>query len=80
MPSADVDVTLTTAAHRNRDKSWQANDIFDIDALSIAVPYCDVVVTERHSCSVLNATKVPRKAGTRVVPTLSDLITILNET
>ncbi|MFJ3580977.1 hypothetical protein ACIPPS_01900 [Streptomyces sp. NPDC090127] len=80
MPSADVDVTLTTAAHRNRDKSWKVNDIFDIDALSIAAPYCDVVATERHASSVLNAAKIPGKAGTRIVPTLSDLVTILNET
>lgn len=42
MPSVDVAVTLKTAAHRNRDKAWVSNDIHDIDALSTAVPYCDM--------------------------------------
>jgi hypothetical protein len=42
MPSTDVSIELKTAWHRNRDKPWTANDIYDIDAMSLAVPYCDV--------------------------------------
>src|SRR5215211_4633925 len=53
MPSADVCVSLMTAAHRNPETKWTGNDMFDIDALSVAVPYCDVVVTERHARHVL---------------------------
>lgn len=30
------------------DRPWRPNDIHDIDALSVAIPYCDIVVTERH--------------------------------
>ncbi|MEU3918967.1 hypothetical protein [Streptomyces sp. NPDC029004] len=77
MPSADVYVTLTTAAHRNRDKSWEPNDIFDIDALSIAVPYCDIVVTERHASHVLRTAHMPTKVGTEIVTKLSDLVSWL---
>lgn len=29
-----------------RPVAWTVNDLRDIDALSIAVPYCDVVVTD----------------------------------
>ena len=31
--------------------------IFDIDAMALAVPYCDAVVTEKHACATL------RRAG-----------------
>ncbi|MFI7285288.1 hypothetical protein ACIBRY_01225 [Streptomyces anulatus] len=78
MPSADVHVELTYAAHRNRDKSWESNDIFDIDALSIAVPYCDVVVTERHACHVLRTARVPARVGTEVFATLGELVSWLD--
>ncbi|MEU2713897.1 hypothetical protein [Streptomyces sp. NPDC007205] len=73
MPSADVHVALVEAAHRNRDKSWEPNDIFDVDALSIAVPYCDLVVTERHACHVIRTARLPQGMQTEVVPRLSDL-------
>src|SRR5688572_22393889 len=49
-------MALKTAWHRNRDIPWSANDIYDIDAMALAVPYCDVVVTEKACppCSGLN--------------------------
>lgn len=74
MPSADVCVTLLTAAHRNPETVWTANDVFDIDALSVAVPYCDLVATERHATRTLVAAGVPDRLGTEVVATLDDLI------
>jgi hypothetical protein len=49
MPSADVWISLLTAAHRNPRGRWQPNDIFDFDALSVAIPYCDVVGAVRVS-------------------------------
>jgi len=42
------DTELKRAAHRNRQTKWKSNDLIDIDAMSLAVPYCDVVVTEWH--------------------------------
>ena len=44
MPSSDVAVTLLTARHRNPEARWTANDIFDIDSMSVAVPDGDIVV------------------------------------
>jgi hypothetical protein len=51
--------------------------MFDVDALSVAVPYCDVVVTERHATHVLQAAGLPPRLGTRVLATLDDLIEVL---
>ena len=77
MPSADAWITLHTAAHRNATTRWTPNDIFDIDALSFAVPYCDVVLTERHACHVLHAAKLPARMGTVVVATAEELVAAL---
>ena len=55
MPSTEVSIAIKTAWHRNRDKQWSANDIYDIDALALAVPYCDIVVTEKACQHVLQA-------------------------
>ncbi len=55
MPTTDVSIDLKTEMHRNGQRAarWSANDVFDMDALSLAVPYCDVVVTENHSHDAL---------------------------
>lgn len=73
MPAADVWITLRTAMHRSRDSAWKPNDIFDIDALCVAAPYCDVVVTERHSAHVLKQAGVPRRYETAILTDLDQL-------
>jgi hypothetical protein len=46
MPSSEVAVELKTALHKNGSHVWTTNDIHDIDAMAVAVPYCDVVFTD----------------------------------
>lgn len=77
MPSADAWISLLTTAHRNPQSRWEPNDIFDFDALSVAIPYCDVVVTDRHACSLANAARLPQRLGTKVIPTLDQLPSVL---
>ncbi len=73
MPSTEVSVELKTAWHRNRDKGWTANDVYDIDALSLAVPYCDIVVTEKACHHVLNVAGLGERMQTAILRTLNDL-------
>jgi hypothetical protein len=47
MPSTRAAVSLKAAYHKNNRHEWTTNDIHDIDALSIAVPYCDAVFTDK---------------------------------
>jgi len=69
MPSTRVAVSLKTIYHKNRQHVWKSNDINDIDALSIAVPYCDCVFTDKAlrdkviSCRELDIfqTEMPRR-------------------
>lgn len=77
MPSGDVCVSLIAAAHRNPQRTWSPNDIFDIDALSLAVPYCDLVVTERHAAHALHIAGVPDRCRTAVKVTLAELVDAL---
>lgn len=71
MPSSRVAITLKTRYHRNGRHQWTVNDIHDIDALAIAVPYCDAVFTDKAARSVLVASReiqplsifLPRRPG-----------------
>jgi hypothetical protein len=77
MPSADAWITLYTAAHRNATTRWTPNHIFDIDALSFAVPYSTIVLTERHATHVLHAANLPARTATIVVATPEELVAAL---
>jgi hypothetical protein len=73
MPTSDVAVALKTQMHRNGQRAalWSVNDVYDMDALALAVPYCDVVVTEKHACSALILEGLPGRYGTTVLTDLA---------
>ena len=48
IPSLRIAVDLKVELFRNPAKPWSMNAIHDIDALSMAVPYCHVVVPDRE--------------------------------
>ncbi len=63
--------------NRNGSRAWTRNDIYDIDALEAAVPYCDVVVTERYASEVMNRSGLADRFSAKVIRRLDDLIPIL---
>ena len=73
MPSTEVSIEIKTAWHRNRDKQWTPNDIHDIDALSLAVPYCDIVVTEKGCHHLLHAARLDQRMQTTILRRLDQL-------
>jgi len=73
MPSTEVSIEIKTAWHRNSGKRWTPNDIYDIDALSLAVPYCDIVVTEKACHHLLNAARLGERMRTVILRRLDDL-------
>lgn len=64
MPSSRVAISLKTRYHRDWRHQWTANDIHDIDALAIAVPYCDAIFTDKAAHSALAASREFRPFGT----------------
>jgi hypothetical protein len=79
MPSTEVSIELKTAWHRNGQRSWTVNDIYDIDALALAMPYCDVVVTEKACHHILSVAGLPERMNTSFLHRLSDLPRILSD-
>ena len=78
MPSTEVAIELKTAWHRNRDKEWTRNDIQDIDAMSLAVPYCDIVVTDKACHHALVAARLGKRMHTALLRNLGDLPSTLD--
>jgi hypothetical protein len=64
MPSNRVAVSLKTSYHRDGRHQWTVNDIHDIDALAVAVPYCDAVFTDKAARNALAASRELRPFGT----------------
>jgi hypothetical protein len=75
MPTSDVAVALKTQMHRNGQRAalWSTNDVYDMDALALAVPYCDAVVTEKHAASALALEGMPDRYRTAVLRELAAL-------
>jgi hypothetical protein len=78
MPSTAVSIELKTRYHQDGQKKWTVNDIHDIDALSVAVPYCDVVFTDAAARNALVAAHVDRRMNTVLPRTSTDMVEILN--
>lgn len=79
MPSCDVMVTIKTMYHRNSAHMWSTNDIYDIDALSMAMPYCDVVLTDRAVTAQANSSQLASRLNTIVSHELESLSEILED-
>lgn len=73
IPSRWVEMKLRHQRQANPQKAWHGNDLNDVTALAIAVPYCDVVVTEKSWVSLLNAAKVGDRFGHHVTRSLQDV-------
>jgi hypothetical protein len=73
IPSLRIAVDLKVELFRNAAKPWSMNAVHDIDALSMAVPYCHVVVPDREMASLLSRSHAAERHGTQVIPALRDL-------
>jgi hypothetical protein len=73
MPSVRVAASLKTHFHKNRQHKWKTNDMYDIDALSVAVPYCHAVFTDNAMRNALTRSPELNLFGTKLVTTPTDL-------
>jgi hypothetical protein len=64
MPSTEVAVEMKTQYHRDRHHQWTVNDVRDIDALSLTVPYCDVVYTDSAARNAVKTATLDQRMGT----------------
>ncbi len=77
IPALAVRTSLVMQTNKNGSRAWTRSDIYDIDALEAAVPYCDVVVTEKYACRAINKSRLADRFAAKVIRRLQDLIPIL---
>jgi hypothetical protein len=77
LPSRAAGHRMMWWQHDNSQTEWKPNDLNDIAYLSVAVGYCDVVVTERKWTHILKASGAAEHAGTIVTSKLEDLTELL---
>ena len=73
LPSRLTVLELRRQLHENPETRFQPNDLSDIAFLAIAVPYCDVIVTERKWVHHLNRAGLPQRFSTRILSDLAAL-------
>lgn len=56
VPTARISAELKVEVFRNRSRGWSWNMLRDVDALSLAVPYCHLVVADRDATALLRRT------------------------
>ena len=77
MPSTRTAIELKTWYHRNPNRKWVVNDINDLDALAIAVPYCDIVFADAAAISALIDGHIGALMGTEIPRRPADLKNLL---
>jgi hypothetical protein len=64
MPSTRVAISMKTHYFKNADNKWSTNDVSDIDALSVAVAYCDAVFSDKKAMNAVTSSPDLRFFGT----------------
>jgi hypothetical protein len=78
LPSQRVAAMIQFHYLKDVHRDWTINDLRDIEALSTAIPYCNVVVTDSKAWDVsVNRAHLDREFGTSIYRRLSDLATHL---
>ncbi len=73
LPSRDVIFDLRRLRHADTNARWKANDLNDLGSLSVALPYCDIVVTEKQWRHLAVQAGIPDRYGTVVLDSLDGL-------
>lgn len=76
-PESYAYVTLTTSRDIQTQRDIEPNDLNDITSLSIAIPYCDVVVTENMWAHEANQQNLDSICDTVITSDLDDLLDLL---
>lgn len=77
-PANYVFTTLTFTRDIQKHRNIDENDLHDIMALSVAIPYCDVVVTENFWTHEAKRNNLDSLYDTRVVSDLSKLSDVIS--
>lgn len=79
MPSLFCVFTLSYRRDQLIQRPIDVNDLNDIWALSMAIPYCDIVVTESMWSSITRQSKLDKKYDTLILPSTEKLVDFLQD-
>jgi hypothetical protein len=74
VPAWDVERALVVQIEQQWSREIAGNDVCDIAALAVAIPYCDVMVTETLWERLWLAVPVRRKYKARVTSSLANVV------
>lgn len=77
-PTLHVEVELAVERDDFWNKPIEANDMIDISFLSVAIPYCDVVITEKFWTDIAKRRKLDQIYDTVILSDLSAIERVLN--
>lgn len=73
VPSLDIEIELATETREHKDRITKANDSRDLAFLAVAIPYCDIVVTENFWVSLVKRKRLDSKYNTVIISNLDEL-------
>jgi len=79
VPTLRISAEMKLEIFRNPNRAWTWNMLRDIDALSVALPYCHVVVVDRDALDLVRRTGAPNRYGTTVTANLEELPDLLDD-
>ncbi len=77
-PTALCFFTLLFQRDQQYHRAIQSNDMEDIWHLTLAIPYCDIVVTEKMWTTIAKQSKLDKKCSTTILSSLNELGKYLN--
>ena len=72
LPSNDVLTRIGARVLSDRGRPLQDGDGADMRILALAIPYCDLVVTDTYMASVANGLRLGEKYSTRIIPATTE--------
>lgn len=69
----NVELEMNAQMHREKSKEWSANDQIDVGFLSLAIPACDFVVTEKFWVDAARRRKLDLKYSTQLLSDVSEI-------
>jgi hypothetical protein len=74
VPLLDVEIKLHVERNEHRDRKIAPNDEVDLGFLSLAVPYCHTVITEKFWANLVRRLKLDQKYETVVGSDLNEVL------
>ena len=73
IPTVYVFQFIYDILNQDHNHKIESNDIWDLTFLAIAVPHCDIVVTERRWSNILNEKQIGEMYNTKIISKIKDL-------